>query len=378
MKRPLCLILTICVFVTLLGGCGLSDSVLRLNENTEELYGPDVQELEVLATQPPLYRDAEPPMLWARDQLEDHARDAYDRVSAAVAARREEPLAVDADPEEMQLVLTAIRMDHPEYFWFDGKASFVTSTLAGVVLRTECTFTYTMNLEEIRQAHQKIRQYTAACLSALELSGAASDYDKILGVYRYIIDNTDYLITQTDQSILSVMGIPCTLAMGLDENGEPHGWNVVSCEGQWYQMDVTWGDPVDDQGLPGQEIRYTYCLVTDEEIYRDHTLTCEIPVPVCTATTCNYFVREGLQMDAWNLPAYESGMARALGQGEIWYAVRFSTQDAYDMAVSALFQEEEIWGILRRIGVPEDYTHVVYTCRDREIAVKLEPEEYAS
>ena len=395
-KRPLCLFLCNIFVLMLLGGCGLSDSVLRVSEGVGAIHGPGVQETAVLETSSPLYTDAEPPVLWGRAQLTDREQAAYDLMSQAVAAYRETPLEVDADAEEIQLVLTAIRMDHPEYFWFDGQASFVTSTLAGVPIRTECSFSYSMDREEIREAHQKIRQYTAACLSTLEISGAASDYDRILGVYRYLIDHTDYISQETDQSILSVMerhqatcagyarsfqylmgqlGIPCTLAVGLDESGEPHGWNIVKCNGEWYQMDVTWGDPVGADGLPGSEIQYSYCLITDEEMYRDHTLTGEIPVPVCTATACNYFRREGLLFDAWDPAAYEAAMDEAVKRGQSWFSVRFLTGEAFDAAQNELFREETVWGMLQRAGTTDaSATHVTYTCKElqREISVKLE------
>ena len=395
-KRPLCLFLSVCLLMTLLGGCGLSDSVLRLYEKTDALRGPDVRETAVLETRSPLYTDAEPPMLWGREQLSEKEQAVYDRMVAAVAAYRETPLEVDANAEELQVIMTAIRMDHPELFWFDGQASFVTSTLAGVPIRTECSFTYSLDRAEIQQAHQKIRQYTAACLSALELSGAASDYDRILGVYRYIIEHTDYSATEADQGILSVMdrhqatcagyarsfqylmgqlGIPCTLAMGLDESGESHGWNVVLCDGEWYQMDVTWGDPVGADGRPGNEIQYTYCLITDQEMYRDHTFTGEIPIPVCTATACNYFAREGLAFSSWSPDAYEYALARALERGASWFSVRYSDPAAFEAARHALFEEEAIWEMLRRTGAADgSATHVIYTCKElqREISVKLE------
>ena len=317
-------------------------------------------------------------------------------MSQAIACHQETPLAVDTDTDEVPLILTALRIDHPEYFWFDGEASLVTTTLAGHSIRTECTFSYTMPLEALQSAHQQVQQYTAACLSSPAVAAAQSDYERILGVYRYIIEHTDYVLSETDQSIVSVMGrgqatcagyarsfqylmsqlgIPCTLALGEGASGESHGWNMVQCDGQWYQMDVTWGDPVGPDDLPGNSLEYTYCLITDQEIYRDHTLVCDLPMPVCTATENNYFIRSGLQFDTWDSDAFASALGQQVQAGEAWFSVRFSNQAAYDQALTALFREEAIWPMLRELNATQEaQTQVTYSQNDLfyEISVRLD------
>lgn len=396
MKRWIRLMAILCV-LAFLGSCGVPGELSYSLEAAGEMFSPETWELEALST--PLYTDGAPAILWGREQLDEHTRNAYDRMSQAIAAYQEEPLQVAASAEEIKLILEAIRIDHPEYFWFDGKASFVTTSLAGMNLRTECTFTYNLDRTQVQLNHQAVRQYTAACLSAVEVSGAETDYDKILAVYRYLIEHTDYDLTDTDQSILGVMtrhsgtcagyarafqylmsqlGIPCVLAMGEDADGAPHGWNMVQCEGEWYQMDVTWGDPLDENNAPGDGIQYTYCMITDEEMYRDHTLTGSLPMPECTGTRWHYFRREGLLFETWSAEAYQEAMASAAAQGTEWFSVRFTGEAAYQEACAALFEQEEIWDILRQSGAisPAEET-VAYTRKDDqyEISVKLSPAE---
>ena len=396
MKRRIRLIALICI-LALLGGCGQLGELSYSLETVDEMFSPETQELAVLETQTPLYTDGAPAILWGREQLDEETQRAYDDMSAAIAAYQETPLVVNAGAEEIRMILDALRIDHPEYFWFDGKASFVSTTLAGVNIRTECTFEYNLTREEIQVAHQTVRQYTAACLSAVELSGAQSDYDKILAVYRYIIEHTDYDLSDPDQSILSVMirhrgtcagysrtfqylmsqlGIPCTLAMGEVSGGEAHGWNMVQCGGNWYQMDVTWGDPLDEYNNPGSTLQYTYCMLTDQEMYRDHTLTSLIPMPRCDSTEYHYFTRLGRLYADWSPAEYEAAMASAVENGETWFAVRFTNQEAYEAACADLFDLENIWTILRETGGADAFSESVsYTRQDAqyEISVKLEP-----
>lgn len=55
---------------------------------------------------------------------------------------------------------------------------------------------------------------------------------------------------------------------------DSHAWNVVRIDGQWYQIDCTWDDPlVNGAVVTGSDnLTYTYFLLTDEEMYYDHKL----------------------------------------------------------------------------------------------------------
>lgn len=55
---------------------------------------------------------------------------------------------------------------------------------------------------------------------------------------------------------------------------DSHAWNVVRIDGQWYQIDCTWDDPlVNGAVVTGRgNLSYTYFLLTDEEMYSDHKL----------------------------------------------------------------------------------------------------------
>ena len=314
MKPPRRLIGMLCL-LGILSGCGAvyPSSLQEGGFGSLEGVHADVTQRRM----DPVLPDVTPAVLWGRQQLEPAVQAIYDRVSEAVACRQES-LVVEADAKQLELVLHAIRMDHPEYFWFDGEASFVSTELAGVTVSSSCTFTYTMSREEALAAAEEVRSFAADCLADPSVVAAETDYGRILGVYRYIINNTDYIITEGDQSILGVMrahrgtcagyartfqylmsqlNIPCTLALGTVSDGNAHGWNVVLCGGDWYQIDVTWGDPVTPEGEPGSSLQYTYCLLTDQEMYKDHTPDRVLPLPVCSSTQYNYFIREGLQFD---------------------------------------------------------------------------------
>lgn len=393
MKRPLSLIGILCL-LGILSSCGEVRPSGFVGESSGVMGSVQTAQNQTHMEQ--LLPDVTPAILWGRQQLEPSVQATYDLVSQAVACHREEPLVVEAGSQELELVLHAIRIDHPEYFWFDGEASFVSTELAGVTVSSSCTFTYTMSREEALQAAGQVRAFTEECLSTPALAAAETDYDKILGVYRYIIQNTDYIITDGDQSILGVMtthrgtcagyarsfqyimsqlGIPCTLALGTVDTGNAHGWNMVMCGGDWYQIDVTWGDPVTSEGEPGSSLQYTYCLVTDEEMYRDHTLDDTLPMPECTSTNYNYFIREGLLFEDWDEVAYEEALAKAVSKGEPWFSVRFTNDESYQQALEDLLEDSHIMRMLVRCGILEEdgRKRVTYNQKDLfyEISIQL-------
>lgn len=62
-------------------------------------------------------------------------------------------------------------------------------------------------------------------------------------------------------SFMDALGIECEYISG-EGNGGGHGWNRVMLNGRWRYIDVTWDDPVPDQG-PNAPVCYTYYMVED-------------------------------------------------------------------------------------------------------------------
>lgn len=74
---------------------------------------------------------------------------------------------------------------------------------------------------------------------------------------------------ETFQLFMESMGFPCHVVRGT-ANGGGHAWNCVRVDKKWYQIDVTWDDPVPDR--PGKT-RYAYFLIPDSKMDDDHVWT---------------------------------------------------------------------------------------------------------
>lgn len=60
--------------------------------------------------------------------------------------------------------------------------------------------------------------------------------------------------------------IPAGMIYG-NAGGGSHAWNIVSIYGDCFHVDVTWNDPIPDQG---QKVRYDYYNLSEKEISKDH------------------------------------------------------------------------------------------------------------
>lgn len=66
--------------------------------------------------------------------------------------------------------------------------------------------------------------------------------------------------------LCDLSGVECRMISGTVD-GENHAWNLVSIDGEWYHVDVTWDDPVPDGG---DRVMYDYLNLSDKEMKADH------------------------------------------------------------------------------------------------------------
>lgn len=148
------------------------------------------------------------------------------------------------------------------------------------------------------------RRLTAA---QRELLGAAeelcasfeglSPYDTVLAIHDTIAGNTRYSAAGGERAhtaagvlidgagvcdgysrafwlLCRMCGIDCIRVIGIAD-GVDHAWNKVCLDGEWYNVDVTWDDPIYHyNGVLTDIIEYDYFLVSDNSIGESH-IPCE-------------------------------------------------------------------------------------------------------
>jgi transglutaminase/protease-like cytokinesis protein 3 len=129
------------------------------------------------------------------------------------------------------------------------------------------------------------------------ITPSMSDYDKVKAVHDWIVLNIEYDLTYQNSfpyealktgkvvcygyalltyQMLEKVGVRTLLIVGpvRDEylsggsSTALHGWNMVLIDGEWYQYDATWDDPVPDEK---GRVRYDFFLISDENMLETRT-----------------------------------------------------------------------------------------------------------
>jgi hypothetical protein len=152
-----------------------------------------------------------------------------------------------------------------------GKATLTLSVVYRSTLKQEQTLD--TKLDRVRKA--------------LDLEDT-SDYKKVKAIHDYIIKRVSYDQTYRKHTAYNALinkssvcegyalaayrmfvdaGIECRIITGT-ANGGSHAWNIVKVDGKWYNIDLTWDDPIMSNGE--QVLRYDYFLKNTKE-FKDHS-----------------------------------------------------------------------------------------------------------
>lgn len=213
--------------------------------------------------------------------------------------------------------------EEPQLFWLD---SGFTVNMNIVTLK------YKTSKSNISSMQEKINANVSPLLA--KINAASSDYDKLKLMYDYVVLHNDFSLDSSGynptiynaftssgelqcagyakaiQYLCDKAGIDSTVVVGKNTSGDSHAWNVVKCNGKYYNLDATWGDPMNPSNgkidYNSDYIRYTYFLVPDSIVHdishlnvneynlsSDSTIKLFTP-PTANSETYNYFKQEGL------------------------------------------------------------------------------------
>lgn len=134
---------------------------------------------------------------------------------------------------------------------------------------------------------------------------------------------------------------------------ENHAWNLVLLDGAYYYVDVTWGDPQFDEAVEedvqaglSDWVNYDYLCVTTSDLVKTHAISRSIPMPECTATADNYYVRAGTYMTEYTPEVISAALRQAQADGSGIAAMRFATDELFQYAENRLMDERVIYEYL--------------------------------
>lgn len=302
------------------------------------------------------------------EALSDEEKALYDKVRDAAAnfedyVEFDEPIPRDEARKIYKLVYDQER----KYFWLSN--IFYAPDAEVSILKI--SYLYSKEDADMKRAELDV---TASGIIS-ELPDDADDFDKVIYFHDRIVTGCDF--SQTKEHVNSAYGvlvsgygqcegyaaamsllcdkagIPNYTVCGTNDKGNTHAWNKVLLEGQWYNADCTWDDPILTRNDP-DFVRHDYLFVTDAEIEDITHFTDELykGLPPCTAKSGNYFTKKNLLFysaaDAADSLKDQILTAGLLGKREA--ELRLSDESVYFSAMARFFDSGEIKKIIEEIN----------------------------
>ncbi len=148
------------------------------------------------------------------------------------------------------------------------------------------TFTLKITYRETKEQTEYVMKQAKAIVSSITQVGM-DDHEKVKAIHDYVVKHVSYdtsykaytayeaLVNRSavcqgyallTYQLLKEAGIENHFVTGTGD-GQPHAWNLVKIENNWYHLDTTFDDPVpDEQG----RVTYSYFNLSDEQIARNH------------------------------------------------------------------------------------------------------------
>lgn len=310
------------------------------------------------------------------NNLSEEEKEGYRYLYAQLPDFPSKIIVPNLEEEELNRVFQAISYDNPEYFFLNNECQVFTIGGLGDSLVSYFVPEYTMDKEEYESRWAEVKSIADQVIESIPKG--ASDYEKELYLHDYLVKTGSYddsgadtvynmygmLVkkqancegySRTMQYLLKQIGIENYLISGdaKDSNGDTNGhmWNALCLNGNWYNLDVTWDDHAvtGATNYSGDEVSHVYFNVTSSFMSSSHSVDNKTIWEKCTATTDNYFVRNGLSFqlyDASTLQAVKRAYASALADGHTSIEFVFNNEPAYRAALSSLFDGEEAYAVL--------------------------------
>ncbi len=290
---------------------------------------------------------------YAYGTLNDEERLVYNQILDAIRNRTDDVPLSTKSVDVVKRVYNCVLADYGDLFWISGyeyQVYYRRNHPIGVTFSAS----FYMTPETQAKYQSDIDAVVAQWLSEAPTDG--SDYAKAKYVYERLITNVDYDIdSPNNQNIISVflggatvcqgyadavnvllqaMGVQSVIVTG-EANNESHAWNMVRLDGDYYYMDVTWGNSryLNADATEGNMINYAYLNVTSEEIAQTHRNQVVFELPDCTAVKCNYYNQEQRYFTEWDIDAIGTVFTEAYEGGSDIVSVKFAGNELYQQAL---------------------------------------------
>lgn len=212
--------------------------------------------------------------------------------------------------DDYQSAIEAFTHDNPDIFYLDVNKMYLNIETTTKMFKTK----YNVYISAAKESNylsnefQSTAQIEKAIIEIEQIKNKiianlkGTDYQNILYLHDYLINNIEYDSSYEQTGSYSIYGAlvgkkcvcegyaksfkylansagyECELMQGIATNSsgetESHAWNCVKLNNIWYEVDVTWDDPIviGGNGRATNEMKYKYFLKGTNSFDKDHTL----------------------------------------------------------------------------------------------------------
>lgn len=257
-------------------------------------------------------------------------------------------------------VYTMVFDEESELFWMGDTVS---------VFGTSMEISYkTSSRSEINDMQAKLDASVSTVMA--KVNSKSSTYEKLKVMYDYVVLNNDFCLDSSGynvsvynaftsngqlqcigyakaiQYLCDKAGIECMTVIGTNDENSSHAWNIVNCDGAYYNLDATWGDPINE--YDSSYIRYTYFMVPDKwthgishyninkMIRSDGSVIELFTPPACTSTAANYYSQSGLVFSDYDSAekALQKQIDEAVANKTNVIEIRVTSDELFDQLTS--------------------------------------------
>ncbi len=233
---------------------------------------------------------------------------AYDAIAAAVA-QQQERLDLDNVPvSQLRMVYDCVRSDYIHYFWMPRGYSYYhrDDVATGMVLE------YAWTGDALEAAKRQIEAIVQPMLAPLH--DGMSDYEKALHLHDVLVDFCTYNNVGDCYTVYGVLTSGNAICQGYAETyqyllyrvgitsyivgNDNHAWNAVKMDGHWYYTDVTWDDPLGNDGTAEYHAYFglTKAMMEDSRDF----IPSYFPLPEGDSLAGNYYAHIGRLVETFD------------------------------------------------------------------------------
>ena len=273
-------------------------------------------------------------------------------------------------------VYRSVLKDHPEYFWLSPDCEGTTITSG-----SELTVLFRPKIEvEINQI-MTMRQKVDNCVKDLISKAKRRSlhlYEQVLFIHDYLVMNTDYVLNTSHcydaygclilhravcsgyaaafQMLMKKLGVECGRISGWSSSkiceDTSHVWNYVKLSDGYYYIDVTWDDPIINNGVAADNLSHDFFCVNLNEMRLTHRFAMDQFIPQNYGAKYDYYRYKSWYMDTYSFSALRMLAMRQLQCSDRFF-VKFGSKTETERAMRDLLDMQKVFsipGISQRIS----------------------------